>query len=627
MVIDLPGAAVLGAGPIGCLTAIYLLRRGFPVDLFESRADMRKDALAAGRSINLILTSRGLNALNEVGLTAEIIQRCVPVYGRGLHLQDGTQTYQAYGPDSSYCNYAISRSDLNIALLNAAEAAGARIHFNHPVDHVDVGRKTIFMYIQGHSIFRTPPRLKSGPKPVSGNDQPHTLSSLSLPNTHTYGIAVRAQVIFSTDGVNSRGRHSLHQFLQSSTGVSAGVATPFGHALSAIEPQNNQTTLPGSPDTTKTNQPPVFPTDFKSAFDLSGSHETTIPLRVSYLELLLSKDSNINKETGEQILSTKALHIWPRGKHFLMALPNKDDSFTLTLYLPDAPVGTAPSFSSLKTDDDIINYFSQYFPDTLPLLPDLTNQWNSHPKGFLGSMQAFPWHFRSNILLLGDAGAAVTPFFGQGCNSGMESVCTLFQHLDYFAKVKVPTVPNWQPILSIFPPKQSKSHYTPYVIQKAFSTMSSNHKINTDAIASMAVENYIEMGTSTSDPAFLRGAQYETALTQNFPQFLSAYAMTTHCLIPYSVVYTLGKLQKQAILKPLINDEIAANGPITAETLLTPPTLDLKKVKSLLDKKYHPILDKYSIDQHALRDVTRELVQQALNAPKQLPPTNKEAKL
>ena len=122
----LEGVAIVGAGLAGCLLAVYLRRRGIPVDVFDSRPDMRKSLGLAGRSINLVLTSRGLDALSRVDLLVPILKLCTPVYGRTLHMQSGEQAYQAYGPDDSFCNYSISRAELNVELIKAADAAGGK---------------------------------------------------------------------------------------------------------------------------------------------------------------------------------------------------------------------------------------------------------------------------------------------------------------------------------------------------------------------------------------------------------------------------------------------------------------------------------------------------------------------
>jgi kynurenine 3-monooxygenase len=148
--LDLRNEAVIaGGGLVGCLLGVYLRKRGFAVTIFESRPDPRLHS-DSGRSINLILTSRGIAALMGAseGLAARIMAITVPVFGRSLHSQQGQQAYQPYGPDRSYCNFSVSRWELNTSLMTEAEQAGCKIVFNHPVAHVDVPKGMLFFYLQ-----------------------------------------------------------------------------------------------------------------------------------------------------------------------------------------------------------------------------------------------------------------------------------------------------------------------------------------------------------------------------------------------------------------------------------------------------------------------------------------------
>ncbi len=142
-------AVIVGGGLVGCLLGVYLRKRGFPVTIFESRADPRLHA-ESGRSINLILTSRGIAAL--MGASEEVASRImaitVPVFGRSLHSQQSQRTYQPYGPDHSYCNFSVSRWELNTLLMTEAEKAGCKIVFNHPLMHIDIPNGILFFYLQ-----------------------------------------------------------------------------------------------------------------------------------------------------------------------------------------------------------------------------------------------------------------------------------------------------------------------------------------------------------------------------------------------------------------------------------------------------------------------------------------------
>src|SRR5690554_1480628 len=122
-------SVVVGAGPVGCVLAIILARRGHRVALYERRPDIRREDPAGGRSINLVLTERGLRILGRLGLRAQILGLTVPVLGRMMHSPESELIYQPYGKDDSECNYSISRTQLNAALLDAAEDAGVAISF------------------------------------------------------------------------------------------------------------------------------------------------------------------------------------------------------------------------------------------------------------------------------------------------------------------------------------------------------------------------------------------------------------------------------------------------------------------------------------------------------------------
>lgn len=129
--------AIVGAGLVGSLLALYLAKRGHRISLFERRGDMRKETTDAGRSINLALSNRGIRALDEVGLAGAVKTAAIPMHGRIMHDLHGALSFLPYGKEGQFIN-SISRSGLNTVLMEAAEAAGATIHFNHRCVHVDL---------------------------------------------------------------------------------------------------------------------------------------------------------------------------------------------------------------------------------------------------------------------------------------------------------------------------------------------------------------------------------------------------------------------------------------------------------------------------------------------------------
>ncbi|MFZ9388568.1 MAG: FAD-dependent oxidoreductase, partial [Chitinophagaceae bacterium] len=127
---------VIGAGLVGSLLSIYLSRRGYRVSMFERRGDMRKEKLSAGRSINLALSDRGLQALEKVGLAEEIKKISIPMHGRFIHNLEGDPAFQPYGKEGQFIN-SVSRGTLNMKLMDLAEAHGVEIRFNHKCSGID----------------------------------------------------------------------------------------------------------------------------------------------------------------------------------------------------------------------------------------------------------------------------------------------------------------------------------------------------------------------------------------------------------------------------------------------------------------------------------------------------------
>ena len=141
---------IIGAGLAGALLATLLAQRGWRVDVFERRGDPRVHGYAGGRSINLALAERGLHALRQAGADAAVMRQAVMMRGRMVHPLDGAPELQRYGRDDSEVIWSISRGELNIVLIEAAEAAGAALHFDRRLERVDFGRGTIAVRGEGH---------------------------------------------------------------------------------------------------------------------------------------------------------------------------------------------------------------------------------------------------------------------------------------------------------------------------------------------------------------------------------------------------------------------------------------------------------------------------------------------
>jgi kynurenine 3-monooxygenase len=220
---------------------------------------------------------------------------------------------------------------------------------------------------------------------------------------------------------------------------------------------------------------------------------------------------------GEHLIETNALHIWPRGNHMLIALPNIDGTFACILFLP---FEGARSFESLTTQVQVVEFFELSFPDVLRLMPQLADNYFANPTGAMVTIKCFPWHMEGNVLLLGDAAHSIVPFFGQGINCGFEDCTFLVELLDQQG-------PDWAQV---------------------FGKFEDARKVNTDAIADMAIENFTEMRDRVADSQFLFRKKVELALEAKYPNiFVPKYAMVTFHRVPYSTALTRGAIQDRIL--------------------------------------------------------------------------------
>jgi kynurenine 3-monooxygenase len=220
---------------------------------------------------------------------------------------------------------------------------------------------------------------------------------------------------------------------------------------------------------------------------------------------------------GKHLLEMNALHIWPRGNHMLIALPNIDGTFACILFLPfEGP----DSFASLVAEEDVGRFFEKRFPDAAKMMPDLAENYFANPIGSMVTIKCSPWHVGGQVLLLGDAAHAIVPFFGQGLNSGFEDCTSLIELLDQYEG-------QWA---------------------RAFAEFERSRKVNTDAIADMAIENFTEMRDRVGDSRFLFRKKVELALEAKYPAlFIPKYAMVTFHRVPYSVALARGVVQDRIL--------------------------------------------------------------------------------
>ena len=450
---------IVGAGLCGSLLALRMAQRGYQVEVYESRSDLRNSVISAGRSINLSLSDRGLKALRMAGLEKKARALCIPMKGRLMH-DAASNTFESnYSGRQGECINSISRGNLNGLLLTEAEKySNVNIHFNTKCLEIDIESKIA--------------RFQSS----DSKEQ----------------FTVQADVIFGTDGAGSSLRKSYEK---------------------------------------------QFP-----AFKVSQEFLTH-----GYKELEIPADKN-----GGHLISKEHLHIWPRGDYMLIALPNMDGSFTVTLFLSYSE--GSYNFDNLITKEKIIEFFEKDFPDTLALIPDVLKEFENNPTGKLGTVKCYPWAYKGNTLLLGDSSHAIVPFYGQGMNASFEDVFVFDSVLNQFEG-------DWATVFSEF--------------QK-------QRKIDADAIADLAIDNYYEMRDHVANPLFKEKRIVEMGLEKFFPtEYFSKYSLVTfNEHIGYHEAMTKGRAQDKVLLKMVEESKFSASPKTTKEEM----TILLEKVQEETNK-------------------------------------------
>jgi kynurenine 3-monooxygenase len=428
---------IIGAGLCGSLLALRMAQRGYKITLMEKRADLRKVHQDAGRSINLAFSDRGMKGITRVGLENEVKELCIPMHGRMIHDTEGNTFLSPYSGRKDEWINSISRTDLNIMLLNAADAHdNLQVQFNQGCKEVDLEHATA------------------------------TFKDYITKESQT----ITADIILGADGAGSSLRKSMYlnrQFLFS------------------------------------------FSQDYLG----HGYKELSIPAA----------------EGGGYRTEKNALHIWPRGRDMIIALPNLDGSFTVTLFLDydDAP----DSFKSLDSPEAISEYFQRQFPDAVAMMPNLIQEFQENPVGPLGTIKCSPWTAFGKTCILGDAAHAIVPFYGQGMNASFEDVVVFDDTLESFGNQ------GWETVFKEY--------------EKA-------RKKDTDAIADLAVDNFHEMKEHTAHPMFQEKRKLETAFESEFPnEYYSKYSLVTfNGDIGYQEAMIRGRAQNKAILNLLDDGEL-----------------------------------------------------------------------
>jgi kynurenine 3-monooxygenase len=230
---------------------------------------------------------------------------------------------------------------------------------------------------------------------------------------------------------------------------------------------------------------------------------------------------------GSWRIEKNALHIWPRKSFMMIALPNPDGSFTCTLFWEfEGP----HSFATTKTDEDVQHFFEEEFPDAVPLMPTLLEDFKNNPTGSLVTIRCAPWYYRDRVCLLGDAAHAVVPFYGQGMNAAFEDCVVLDQCLEKFANDR----------------------------ERAFAEYFSYRKENADALADLAIGNFIEMRDKTASRTFRAKKKLDHLLEAALPGvYLPLYTMVTFTRIPYARAARRARLQDRIFYTALITLALA----------------------------------------------------------------------
>jgi kynurenine 3-monooxygenase len=250
---------------------------------------------------------------------------------------------------------------------------------------------------------------------------------------------------------------------------------------------------------------------------------------------------------GTHQISKEHLHIWPRGEYMLIALPNMDGSFTVTLFLGHKE--GVYHFEGLDSEEKITHFFKEQFPDALALIPNIATAFTENPTGALGTIKCFPWHYKNNTLLMGDAAHAIVPFYGQGMNAAFEDVVVLDAILDK-------GLGDWETV---------------------FKAYTKARKEDADAIGELAIENYYEMRDHVANPLFKQKRKIEMDLEKNFPtEYYSKYSMVTfNENIPYADAMKKGNAQDKALLTLIADKNVSTSLEMTKEEL----EIVLKKVQ------------------------------------------------
>lgn len=412
---------IIGAGMAGCFMAVCLAKRGYNVHMYEHRSDVRKQPYDSGRSFNLTLYYRGIQAMKKVDIWEQVKKIAIIAEGNVAHYEE-KNVYDPFDSQGDEILYTVHRNQLNGALLDVTDTfSNITVSFNTKCLGVDNKTKTVILQKEGQKKSFT----------------------------------VSAEIIIGADGIHSTVRAEL---------------------------QNKKK-------------------------DIAVKRYEDWGYKEVHISAALTKQMN---------LRTQATHTWPRDNSLLIAFPNPDASFTLMFNLP---LEGKNSFTQLITKKQIETFITEQFPDLQPLLSDIVHSFLNKPTGKFITLYADQWHDKASTVVIGDAAHAVIPFYGQG-------VCAAFEDSLVFADLVDNYKNNWETI---------------------FTKYQENRKVNTDLLARLSKENFIELRDKSRSPYHIVKDKADTLLHTLFPKYWlpPLYILIAHGSLEYREALRIHARQQQ----------------------------------------------------------------------------------